>query len=206
MALELFFVSARTNKRHHHHHDPGVQAQDSRVLLAQSHRRTSSSYCTVCTQLTVRRLRERAGIALFSQRLKRGPLGPCPPPSCAFWHPATDHTRQRSPTCQQGVVAHVSCVQIYRRSIASRDESAGEPRGSDLPALCLSSSSGASGALLSRRPPPQPAPWQASARAGLRQPSPRGQQHAFSPPLPGPPPPQPAAQNQRSRNPSAARA
>ena len=134
--------------------DPSVQVQDSLVLLAQSDRRTSSSYCTAHGATTA-----RAGWdCAFSQRLKRGPLGPSPPPSGAFWHPATDHTRQRSPTCQQGVVAHVSCVQIYRRSTALRDESAGEPRDSNLPALCLSSSSGACGPLLSRRPPPQPAP------------------------------------------------
>jgi hypothetical protein len=70
----------------------------------------------------------------FSQRLKLGPLGPSPPPSCVFWHPARDHTRQRSPTCQQGVLAHVSCIQIYRQH-CSRDQRAGETRDSILPSF-----------------------------------------------------------------------
>ena len=99
----------------------------------------------------------------FSHTLKRGPLGPSPPPSCAFWYPARDHTRQRSPTCQQGVLAHVSGIQIRRRC-CSRDEGAGETRDSILPSLCLSSAFRACGPLLSERPPPQPAGQQSSAR------------------------------------------
>ena len=126
-------------------------------------------------QLTVRRLRERAVIALFH----RGSNG-------VLWglllHPLalSDILLETTPDRRARRV-NKACLHMYLayRYIDAaqhygRDESAGEPRASNLPALCLSSSSGTCGPLLSRRPPPQPASEQASARAGLRQLSRRG--------------------------------
>jgi hypothetical protein len=72
-----------------------------------------------------------------------------------------------SPTCQRGVLAHVSCVQIYRRR-CSRDESAGEPLDSILPSLCLSPASGDCAPLLSRRPPPKLAAERPGTRGSSR--------------------------------------
>ena len=43
MALELFFVSARTNKRHHHHHDSFSDGEIAIVIRSSKNKQAVSA-------------------------------------------------------------------------------------------------------------------------------------------------------------------
>ena len=52
----------------------------------------------------------RAGwYSAFSQRFQRSPLGPSPPPSCAFWHPARAAGKEQA--ASSATLASQNCCQ-----------------------------------------------------------------------------------------------